>query len=406
MEAFPRALARALGCVVGACLLFAATGCAGGRYLRIRRAGEQKGVSRSQEPPFSTFTIRVAAARDVHSFLLAGRGIRAASSNGAADLPLTARIEIKGESVRVGGSVLRLPVTLTASDGGHPIEMNGRLFEGRLTVFRDLVVNTLPLETYLEGVLASEIPAGWPEETLKAQAVVSRTFAVRKILDRRGELYDVEDSEMDQKYAFAGPNPPIDAAVMGTEGIILAYDGAPIEAFFHASSGGVTESCRNVFQKDLPYLRSVRDPYTERAAEPEWKCELSAEAIAERLTTIPVKAADAAAGLRDIRVRSRTESGRVSEFALVFGRNRECIVRGNDFRLAIDPKSFKSLLLDRVDRKTVNGTVVFSFTGKGYGHGVGMSQLGAKAMAEMGFGYREILAFYYRGVRVERWDGN
>ncbi len=197
-----------------------------------------------------------------------------------------------------------------------------------------------------------------------------------------------------------GKNPPLEEAVEETEGIILSSDGTPIEAFFHASSGGVTESSRNVFQKDLPYLRSARDPYTEKAGESRWECDIDAASIATRFS-----APDARKGeLKDVRVRSRTESGRVGEFALLFDRGGERVVKGNDFRLAVGPKTFKSLLLDSIERRYVSGKAVFSFSGRGYGHGVGMSQLGAKTMAEMGFGYREILGFYYRGARVERWN--
>jgi stage II sporulation protein D len=394
-----KALLRVLACF----LLLAGAGCAGGRYLQVKRPGETKGAERAQEPPASSLTIRVAAERGVRSLVIAGRGVRIASFDGTAALASGAVIEIGESSARIGGTVLPLPITLSSPGGVTPLEMNGRRFDGELVVFRDLVVNVLPLETYLKGVLASEIPGGWPAESLKAQAVVSRTFALRKIIDREGEPFDVDDSEMDQKYAFPGRNPPIENAIEETEGIVLSYGGAPIEAFFHASSGGVTESCRNVFQRDLPYLRSARDPYTERAGEPGWTCDVNAGVIAKRVSTLLVKAAGSD-GLKDVRVRSRTESGRVREFALFFGKGGEYVVKGNDFRLALDPKTFKSLLLDRIERKTVNGGTVFSFSGKGYGHGVGMSQLGAKTMAEMGFGYREILGFYYRGARVERWN--
>lgn len=411
-------------------LAAAGAGCTGGRYLPrylpMKRPVEASGAQRAQEPPTASLKIRVAAEKDAHTLLIAGRGIRVISLNGTTTLSSAASIEIEERSVRIGRTVLPLPVTLATQAAGSRLEMNGRRFVGELIISRNLVVNVLPLERYLIGVVASELPVGWPEETLKAQAVVSRTFALRKILDREGEPFDVDDSEMDQKYDFPESNQPVEDAVRETEGIILSYGGAPIEAFFHSSSGGVTESCRNVFQRDLPYLRSARDPYTERAGEPGWTCDLAAVVIAEKVSTLAVRTAGSAAGfdagrrsgqvarpagraphsemLKDVRVRSLTESGRVGEFAFLFGRSGEYIVKGNDFRIAIDPKTLKSLLLNRIERKSVNGETVFRFSGKGYGHGVGMSQLGAKTMAELGFGYREILEFYYRGARVERWN--
>jgi stage II sporulation protein D len=407
-------------------ILVAWAGCSSGKLLQVKRQGQENGAERARQTPPSSVTIRVAAEKGARSLLVVGRTVRVVSSDRSVTFSGDANIEIEAKSARIGETVLPLPVTLVNQDGAPPLEMNGRRFEGELVVDRDLVVNVLPLESYLKGVLTSEIPVGWPKESLKAQAVVSRTFALRKILDRKGEPFDVDNSEMDQKYVFAESNPPIEDAIEETEGIILSTGGMPIEAFFHASSGGVTESCRNVFQKDLPYLRSARDPYTEKAGEPRWTCDLDAAVIVKRMSTHfagkedltqkpTARRTDGQAAaqtgilsgsdeLKDVRVRSRTESGRVGEFALLFRRGGEYVVKGNDFRLAIGPKIFKSLLLDSIERSRVNGRSVFRFSGRGYGHGVGMSQLGAKTMAEMGYGYREILGFYYKGVRVERWD--
>jgi stage II sporulation protein D len=396
-----------LSAVVGV-ILIAWAGCAGGRIMRVKRPEQKKGAERTREAPSSPVTIRVAAEKGARSLKVSARTLRVVSDEKSATFSGGATVKIEAKSVRIGDAVFPLPVTLVNRDGGPPLEMNGRRFEGELIVYGDLVVNVLPLESYLIGVLASELPAGWPKETLKAQAVVSRTFAMRKVLDRGGEPFDVESTEMDQKYAFADSPPSIEEAVGETEGIVLTSGGVPIEAFFHASSGGVTESCRDVFQKDLPYLRGARDPYTDKADEPPWTCDLEAAAIVKRTSTLLAREEGKPPDpddLRDVRVRSRTESGRVGEFALLFGRGGEYVVKGNDFRLAVGPKTFKSLLLDGIERNIVNGKTIFSFSGRGYGHGVGMSQLGAKTMAEMGFGYREILGFYYRGARVERWDG-
>jgi stage II sporulation protein D len=211
--------------------------------------------------------------------------------------------------------------------------------------------------------------------------------------------YDIENTEMHQVFEYREDNNNINRAVAETRGIIILYNREPVEAFFHACSGGITENSGDVFLRDLPYLRSIPDPYCRDIDRFSWTFEESAEQVRQSLKDIlDEKFSDLP--LQDVKIKKRTGSGRVSEFVLRFERGETAIVKGNKFRLALDPKQLKSLLIKRIQKKNVDGNLVFVFSGKGYGHGVGMSQWGAKVMAENGFRYRDILSYYYRGTRL------
>jgi len=257
----------------------------------------------------------------------------------------------------------------------------------------------LPLEEYLKGVLSSEMTDSWPIEALKAQAVVSRTYAILKLLQNKGNLYDIEGTEIHQKFVYDVNNPRINSAVDATKSLVILYDGKPIEAFFHSSSGGITENCGDIFQQDLPYLRSIPDPYSRDHENVSWTFQMSEREIQASLKGILNKECNNLP-LVNIEIHSRTGSGRVKEFYLVFSENKTQIIKGNVVRLALDPKVFKSLLIQDIQREEINGETVYMFAGFGYGHGVGLSQWGARIMAQLGFTYDKIILFYYRGTEL------
>lgn len=162
---------------------------------------------------------------------------------------------------RPGGSLLRL---VNRSLIGWSTYAN-LLYRGRLTVAHSsslglCTVNTLPMESYLRGVVSREMSSSWHQQALRAQAVAARTFAVRRI--GSSGLFDLYCDTRSQAYGGAsGETQPTTAAVTGTKGVIATYGGSPIQAFYFASSGGRTENCENVFWATLPYLKSVADPY-------------------------------------------------------------------------------------------------------------------------------------------------
>jgi stage II sporulation protein D len=412
---FPR-FAREAGTAALCASLVLFAGCAGFRSLRVERdtgkglSGRVEGKGSEHDRDGAGSSIRVGVSSGVHALRIASRDARIVSSGVNLPIRENAVLELHADTVTVNGTSLPLPASI---ESDHPLVLNGKTYTGKLVLREDSVVNILPLDDYLRGVVSSEMPKSWPLEALKAQVIVSRTYAVRKMRERKGEPFDLDDTEMYQKYDYVEKTLSIDAAIHSTDGLILIYQGDPIEAFFHANSGGVTESCPEIFQKDLPYLRGRKDPYTEGENAGQWTLSLRGEEIQRRLEgfresrntlypTVP------SAPISEIGIHSRTASGRVREFALTFGRaagREKLIIKGNAFRLALDPKSFRSLLITGIEKTLQGSGFLFTFSGKGYGHGVGMSQVGAKEMADRGFGFREILSFYYQGAQVGRWDG-
>jgi stage II sporulation protein D len=325
-----------------------------------------------------------------------------------------AELVISPEGVHTPRGPVPLPALIRCTE---PLVIGSARYHGTLLVTPEHLINLLPLELYVAGVVAAEVSPDWPLEALKAQAVVSRTFAYRKMLAAREQPYDVRDTVMDQRFLLSDPHPAVERAVRGTRDQLILYRNRPIEAFFHSCSGGRTERSGSVFQADLPYLQSVPDPFCtdERSA---WSATFDLarvdRAVASCLET-PGDPASWTEGsgtpgegrsvLQEIRMGRRTSSGRVGEFVLLFSGGKQATVPGNRFRLAVGPREMKSLLITRMSHERRDGRVLVTFQGRGYGHGVGMSQWGAYHMAVRGYDYRRIIAHYYRGVRIGyTWD--
>lgn len=260
----------------------------------------------------------------------------------------------------------------------------------------------LPLETYVLGVVAAEMPASYAPAALQCQAVAARTRAVSTCLALGGNGcrshpgYDVcTDSDCCQGYQSPSERQArwgsstgayearIAAAVQQSAGQILTWDGLPIETLYHASSGGITEDAAAVFAQDVPYLVSVASPGEEFYAGYEARITFTtSEAAALLCAAFPGcgLAADDLAG--QLRLLSSTASGRIDRVLV-----GNCEVSGAAFRQALGLRS--TLCTWEADGNSI------VFTTRGYGHGVGMSQAGAQAMALEGYGCAAILAHYY-----------
>ncbi|MBI4238119.1 MAG: SpoIID/LytB domain-containing protein [Deltaproteobacteria bacterium] len=271
---------------------------------------------------------------------------------------------------------------------------------GTLQIFRTsgqlFAIESLPLEQYLLGVLAGEMQANWPRESLRAQAVAARSYAVAQFLGRATESrpYDLLASTEDQVYrpGFVPPATIVDA-VQSTNGEVLRSDEQVLKVYFHSCCGGQTTSAANVWgARAAPGTTRVTDPYCRRAPHARWELRLSRAELEARLSragviTPGVQAIEMehdADDARTARVRLLTEGGAVT-------------IAANDFRRALGFHELKSTWFDNRRRRDQ-----WIFRGRGFGHGVGLCQWGAKAMAEQGKGYREILEFYYPGGQVER----
>jgi stage II sporulation protein D len=245
--------------------------------------------------------------------------------------------------------------------------------EGRL-----LVVNLVLLEDYLLGVLPAEMPQGFPLEALKAQAVVARTFAINRLNPKAP--YDLCASERCQVYlGFSAETPRHKEAVVATRGQVLSYGGKAISALYHADSGGMTAGSEEVFQRPLPYLRPRPDPYAQgpRSA---WRLPVRREVAERALRAL----GQTPRGEDPPVVLERSPSGRAWRVRLLGAE-----VQGPEAQRLLRLMGLPSALAEFQGWEAV---------GRGAGHGVGLSQWGAKGMAEAGYGHREILGHYFPGT--------
>ncbi len=249
-------------------------------------------------------------------------------------------------------------------------------------------VHEIPLETYVMGVLSKEVPNDWPLETLKAQAVASRTYVLYRKEHPRDNRFDVAADTSDQVFEKKRHySPSIEQAVHETEGEILEYEGKIFESFFHSCCGGVSETADHVWKtNDVSPLESLhKDPYCSNAPSAHWDYSISRENLGKILHE---KNNLEKSSNWSLEVSQRDDQGRVQEISIIPGNN--LVLTGKDFRDLLGPANIKSTLFEITSTEDP-----FVFSGKGSGHGVGLCQWGAKGMGDEGKSYREILEFYY-----------
>lgn len=263
-------------------------------------------------------------------------------------------------------------------------------------------IETMSLETYVLGVLAGEMPASYELEALKAQAVAARTYAYAKMIGSGCDRKDTDictDSSHCQAYCdkqareekwggnYQANEAKLTQAVSQTAGQVILYEGKPIDALFHSTSGGRTEDVENVYANALPYLRGVESGGEEGAPRFERTMTFSVKTFREKLEKINAKVKWNRTIGKSIGEAKRFASGRVDTIELG-GQT----FTGKQVRSAfgLDSTNFTIEVQDQT----------IAITTRGYGHGVGMSQVGADAMAKQGSDYQDILLHYYTGVEI------
>ena len=284
-----------------------------------------------------------------------------------------------------------------------------------LTLAKDgtiTVINEVKLDDYIGGVISEEMSPGWPLEALKAQAVAARTFAVYSLGLHNEDGYDVCATTHCQVYGGIGSETPEGLrAVSSTRGEIMTYQGKPIYAAFHASSGGMTAGSEEAGGIALPYLKAVRDPQDNATPNRDWQVSTSAKELSSDLASAgfrvgalkaieltPLKIGEGAA--------DRYTSGRLKEVRFI-GTAQTVVVPGPKLRWIVGLPSTLADVSYGTGTKTVrnskgkieisNQNAEIVFFGFGRGHGIGLSQWGAKAMAAKKQ-YRDILSHYYKDV--------
>lgn len=259
--------------------------------------------------------------------------------------------------------------------------------EQMVTIYRtNGSVLELSMTDYLIGVVAGEMPASFPIEALKAQSVVARTYALNSInhgktlTDSTSTQVYKDENQMKQLWgsSYSLYYNKIKDAVTSTNNLAIYYNGTYIDAVYHSTSNGYTEDALNVWGNNVPYLKSVSSYWDQNAS--------------SYMKTITKNEADiinllGLGNLDNIEIIERNESGRVEKIEL-----------GDKIYTGIELRNL--LGLRSTDFEIIKDNGVVSITTKGYGHGVGMSQYGAKGMAEEGYNFRDILNHYYVGVQI------
>ena len=264
-------------------------------------------------------------------------------------------------------------------------------------------VEEVQIDDYLVNVVSAEMPATFEVEALKAQAVVARTYTIYKANSKKHENADVCDDpnccqawiSKDDRLAKWEEDKresnwtKIQDSVNQTKGIIITYGNQPINAFFHSNSGGTTEIATNVWGGgDYPYLQVVEtageEGYTQYASEVQLSREDLINKLKESYSDISINFDDP----EDMKILELTESGRVK--TVKFGNHN---ISGTEARTLLSLKS------TNFEIKQEDNLITFSV--KGYGHGVGMSQTGADAMAKNGSTYEDIIKHFYVGVELK-----
>ena len=346
-----------------------------------------------------------------------------------------------------------VPLRFAAGTTGT-LTYDGKMYRGTLELSVDdegdmIVVNTVDTGSYLASVVGSEEPGSWMPQALAAQAIAARTYLYTHL--RRHKNYDLEGDTRDQQYdGIGGEAASTVAAVERTKGQVATYRGAPIEALYSANAGGVTEDSENVFGNVLPYLRSVPSPADDVAEASSWgrtSWTWREEYSAPELESYMAARGISVGALQRIEITQLSPTGRVMGARVVgangtrdIGKDRTryyFALRSTLFTVTTRPEADEIVpvangdrvrelvaLGARLERTLVSGIrdperglrlriegwqyrlpARFVFDGKGFGHGVGMSQWGAQGMAQAGASAEQILTHYYQGIAITSVGG-
>jgi stage II sporulation protein D len=336
-------------------------------------------------------------------------------------IPMESRFALGGE---VG--YLIIP-DARSSEGAVPlVGINGQLYRGSIFLRPFVsaqngatgqasttsigVINIVKIEDYLLSVVPSEVPSSWPVEVLKAQAIAARSYVVANLGKHKADGYDVKDTVEDQVYrGVISENDDTNVACAKTAGLVLKQNDQVISAFFHSTSGGSTELAENVWSKPLPYLKSVVD-YDDASPHFNWERSFTVDQLNKLLgfQSGQDATADKSAGRSGDKNGDKTGSDQISA-VFVVGRHKSdaqrvkhvAVVGTSSGRLLTGSEMRKLLNLPSTQFSVYQADGAYVFSGRGNGHGLGLSQWGAKALADKGYNAGQILSYYYKDVTIE-----
>lgn len=337
--------------------------------------------------------------------------------------------------------------TYNSSNEKNYVNIDGKPYRGSVGFYviegnKLLSINKADVEDYLKGVVPSEMPASWPLEALKVQALAARSYAVSYIDVSYKTPYDVVDNQNSQVHSgISGERESTNRAVEETSGQLIYYNNSVITAFYHSTSGGSTDNSENVWRYALPYLRGVDDPYSNISPYTDWDITLTEQELILSLNNSGYNVKT----IYDIYVKRISEFNRVLELSILTdmgeiilekeetrtvigygklrstwytfeGNNRAQVLTADGLTssniggMKVKSASQQNVILYKSNSEVLTSTGRYSIptsadsylvVGRGFGHSLGMSQYGAKGMAEEGFNYVDIIKYYYTGVEVK-----
>ena len=273
--------------------------------------------------------------------------------------------------------------------GDGVVWINDRWYRGRVLIRKQgkgiIAVNYVDLEDYLYSVVGAEAIPSWPQDALKAQAVAARTYALYKRNSSRNGIYDVDTTTTTQVYkGLKSEYTTTLQAVDLTEGEVMTYNGQVILAVFHSSSGGHTENVEDIWTKPLPYLRGVVD-YDQYSPVFNWNKTVSTNSINRLVGNV--------GRIKALVPQKVTPQGRIVTMKVI-GEQRTKNIKGTDIRKGLDLRS--TLFRTQLSNNSIQ------VSGRGFGHGLGLSQWGSQYLAQNGVDYRQILSHYYRNAQLSK----
>lgn len=328
---------------------------------------------------------------------------------------------------------------------GGTFKFNNNSYRDYISVIakdgKQRVINYVTMQHYLYGVVPYEMPSSWNIEALKAQTIAARTYVKKNMMGSTNKLFDVTDSVSSQVYkGINGEKQNSNRAVDETAGIYMKYENVYINAVYHSNSGGYTENSENIWNYKVPYLVGKKDDYSLNTKETNWEYAISYDKLSEVLNSKFPNLGS----VKNIKILEKTKNNRNIKIKII-GETAEQILEKEEIRKYLGYTNLKSIwydidfgnsslsFYDNVEKKVIRASMeniyamdkngkkiqvenplniqgkdskeVYKnesnqvvFSGHGYGHGIGMSQYGAKNMADLGMKYEDILKFYYDGI--------
>jgi stage II sporulation protein D len=357
----------------------------------------------------ASLELRVAIEENVPQVRI-GSSVNATITDASTNQPLGEIQGMNGFTATPGGRGIALDrysassIAITPKDPNGVVWIGDRWYRGR-TIIRPsssglTAINHVDLEHYLYSVLGGEMNGNWPQEALKAQAVAARSYALYRRNRDGNSSFDLCDTARCQVYrGVQDESTGTQTAVNGTAGQVLTHNGTIIEALFHSSSGGHTENVEDVWSTRVPYLRAVPD-YDQAAPVYSWTKTISSTELGNIVGLGPIK--------NVIPIGSPTAGGSYRKLQFISTSGTSKAVTTENLRDTLNLRSAKIKIIGQFSNTKANTKTqnpdTFIIQGNGFGHGLGMSQYGAKGMAEQGVNYQQIVLHFFQNTKLAKID--